>query len=1227
MDSSTAPAAEGQQQQRRGHGSYGSDGARLSGKAGADAGSLNSIDGLRLNFASLELAPLSLAEPHPLLSTASDADFDPDEFLCSRATGTKLNDVVAELEAHHDELQSHLLQLLQSHSHSFRELGAAVQEDAGAIDELGHVNSQLPPGVVALSRRQSDTRFARKNSSASQQQQPQQASLTHVRKVVEHTRDKLQSVKVEVDSVMAERKLCTQVQSHLSVLLALHQCILRLESLLGIPASSFERRRRASQRAMSTASSSRVPHSSAEDDELEADEDEEEDEADAILNGMGGLSGDSDQLARMEEYGMLGLGANGEEQDEGEEADIEADLLGLYSQAGEDVLRLLPQETLLGPNPLAALDPSLGSQSDPGLSAPQMSPRTRRKSLAPRRRSSAQSISMSQATAALWLPSPNDPSSAANNVSLTPLPEILPLPQRLAKAFDELSQIIALVRQALNEDLRPFVLARTRRLNGIGTALQADLNALSTQLLGPSSLIFRPLSRISARDAISLLWRDEDAGAESLQGWTQVDKEGVEEDSIVLKQRRDEQLAWLQLAMRTYSLLDGLLRCTSSFGSDTTSGASAALRDEFSQIVRRGALARWIHERIRSSPCTQLIKYSAEPGTAARAAREALDDRQAFPEPLESTPQIPALPSSAEGEPILAEDEADLGSSEALRKLYNEVLRFLAEDAQALFLAPASVSGAGVADDWQIDPFGTVWDEISRTLLEELGNVIFFVGRPNSFQQNYNLTARFLQLLARLVPSAVTLKDLHEHPGFIAFQKRWQLSVYFRIRLRAIISALEEGLSNGLLPVRQEHRAGQRETAQLQAAQSTYEAFTTPWRTSVHIRPLTAREWTLSLQIVSRFKTWLETEVLNEASASTDFAGSEQAAAANHGLEANGHGGHRRSPSGNSWKAGANATGRDSPKPGGRLGRVDSPAPDARQRAVQEAEDRRLVRWTWIASDVEWLEKSLWAAFDGPIVEAVRAALTVDMDGQVVSSVDGVLKEMKDALQNALSYRKGFVAVLGRNIVAILRQRCSNAFEVLNRAGSITRQYRTGASNAASGGSVPSQAFVSQMIAPLQDYFGTAAPSATSSSTAAALSRLDPEVRSAWAQDIVEDIVGRYATALFTMNKTLESLRRLKRGSTTLGFGSLFGGGSSTNSNAPAASTVSAAGNGDSDRNAAAAAASDPESVRTRRQMQADVAALESEIRAFEAVGVTVVLEGRDAWERLKRAAGGESEL
>jgi len=83
-----------------------------------------------------------------------------------------------------------------------------------------------------------------------------------------------------------------------------------------------------------------------------------------------------------------------------------------------------------------------------------------------------------------------------------------------------------------------------------------------------------------------------------------------------------------------------------------------------------------------------------------------------------------------------------------------------------------------------------------------------------------------------------------------AFERRWQLQVYFQLRWKEIIGNLEESLSG---PPFVGTSQGSFKTSQ---AEAVVTALSTCWTSSVYIPELVHRFWRLSLQIVSRFVTW-----------------------------------------------------------------------------------------------------------------------------------------------------------------------------------------------------------------------------------------------------------------------------------------------------------------------------------------------------------------------------------
>jgi hypothetical protein len=109
---------------------------------------------------------------------------------------------------------------------------------------------------------------------------------------------------------------------------------------------------------------------------------------------------------------------------------------------------------------------------------------------------------------------------------------------------------------------------------------------------------------------------------------------------------------------------------------------------------------------------------------------------------------------------------------------------------------------------------------------------------------------------------------MRSHPVFTAFQRRWQLSVYFQLRWKEIITKLEEILSSrildpeapnftpGELPLTwfqnmslANHSQGRNEFVTAQAA-DIFSAIASCWSAEVYIPDLAHRFWKFTLQVL-----------------------------------------------------------------------------------------------------------------------------------------------------------------------------------------------------------------------------------------------------------------------------------------------------------------------------------------------------------------------------------------
>lgn len=86
---------------------------------------------------------------------------------------------------------------------------------------------------------------------------------------------------------------------------------------------------------------------------------------------------------------------------------------------------------------------------------------------------------------------------------------------------------------------------------------------------------------------------------------------------------------------------------------------------------------------------------------------------------------------------------------------------------------------------------------------------------------------------------------MREHPIYNAFQRRWQLPVYFQLRWKEIVGSLEDNIVN---PGVQKGGAIPEDFVTPQAA-AFYNAIQSCWGSGVFIPELSHRFWRLTLQV------------------------------------------------------------------------------------------------------------------------------------------------------------------------------------------------------------------------------------------------------------------------------------------------------------------------------------------------------------------------------------------
>ncbi|KAF8313136.1 hypothetical protein DL93DRAFT_2168071 [Clavulina sp. PMI_390] len=177
----------------------------------------------------------------------------------------------------------------------------------------------------------------------------------------------------------------------------------------------------------------------------------------------------------------------------------------------------------------------------------------------------------------------------------------------------------------------------------------------------------------------------------------------------------------------------------------------------------------------------------------------------------------------------------------------------IANGAVGVITVPEEEDGDDARDSFDIMG-GVVWAEIGRALMEELGTVLFAAGRPDEFQKNYTIVHEFITSLEYAAPSSDAVASIRTSRVFETFERRWQLPVYFQLRWKEIVGGLEDSLIRPTAELAS--RRGDNFFAP--EARGIYLAVATCWSSTVFVPELGYRFWKLTLQILSRYKTWLD---------------------------------------------------------------------------------------------------------------------------------------------------------------------------------------------------------------------------------------------------------------------------------------------------------------------------------------------------------------------------------
>eukprot|EP00118_Oscarella_pearsei_P009107 m.50469 g.50469 ORF g.50469 m.50469 type:complete len:372 (+) comp34073_c0_seq4:605-1720(+) len=143
-----------------------------------------------------------------------------------------------------------------------------------------------------------------------------------------------------------------------------------------------------------------------------------------------------------------------------------------------------------------------------------------------------------------------------------------------------------------------------------------------------------------------------------------------------------------------------------------------------------------------------------------------------------------------------------------------------------------------------------VWPEMVDLVESELAE-IFAPGDPDAFHENYLTSMAFLSSFESQCRSRESLERLRKHSSYRSFMNKWSLPVYFQLRLQEIGGYFETSLDNPL------EKSKEGLTFHLNVTSTLWKCLQSCWSSDIFLQALAHRFWKLTLQLLSRFITWI----------------------------------------------------------------------------------------------------------------------------------------------------------------------------------------------------------------------------------------------------------------------------------------------------------------------------------------------------------------------------------
>jgi hypothetical protein len=167
-----------------------------------------------------------------------------------------------------------------------------------------------------------------------------------------------------------------------------------------------------------------------------------------------------------------------------------------------------------------------------------------------------------------------------------------------------------------------------------------------------------------------------------------------------------------------------------------------------------------------------------------------------------------------------------------------------------------------------------VFDFLANSILKEVLFVIekgksgaFSPGKPAEFLKNYKSSLSFLAFLEGYCPSKSAVARFRSETVYAEFMRKWNVDVYFSLRFQEIAGGLDSSLTGPIKPFESE---GKTQKLLLKQSIKLLESLKTCWSDDVLVFSHLDKFLRLSLQLLSRYSTWLSTGLVARRSRSGD---------------------------------------------------------------------------------------------------------------------------------------------------------------------------------------------------------------------------------------------------------------------------------------------------------------------------------------------------------------------